>query len=81
MKKIAMAGVFLLGACSSAPPLFTSDGRATTQVSCSSGNNWAECDRRAQVICGAGGYDLLSHSETDNQRTAYIACRKPAQSY
>lgn len=83
MRKIALSGMllFTLAACSSGPPLFTPDGRPTTQVDCTGGNGWTECDRRAAVACGSGGYDLLAHDDSNNRRVAYIACRRPAQSY
>lgn len=68
-----------LGACSSAPPLFTNDGRPTQQITCNSGG-WAECQRRATVACGDGGYDTLNQSSGD-QNTMVIACKQIKRSY
>ena len=80
MKKLALLGIFALSACSSAPPLFTSDGRSTLQIDCSGGSGFGECQRRAQVACGSGGVDVLSQSDSST-RTMVIACRKTAPSY
>lgn len=81
MKKMALLGILALAGCSSAPPLFTKDGRATIQVQCPGGDaGWAECDRRAQVACGSGGYDVLNRTDS-SQRSMYIACRKQAESF
>lgn len=69
-----------LAGCGSAPPLFTADGRPTMQVSCN-GGDWSECERRARVACGDGGYDELTRSVTSDQRTLYLACRRPPATY
>ncbi|WP_429497980.1 hypothetical protein ACQUFY_16720 [Robbsia andropogonis] len=68
-----------LGACSSGPALFTSDGRPTQQISCN-GGSFVECQRRAQVACGDGGYDTLSQ-QTGQQNTMVIACKRIQRSY
>jgi len=81
MKKIALLGIVALAGCSSAPPLFTPDGRATMQVQCTGGSDWSECERRAQVACGSGGYDVLNRTDSSSNRSMYIACRKPAQTF
>ena len=82
MKKIALLGLLALAGCSSAPPLFTSDGRSTIQISCqSNGNGYAERDHRAQDACGSGGFDVLDRSDSGDQRSVYIACRKPPTTY
>lgn len=79
MKKIALLGMLALAGCSSAPPLFTSDGRATMQMQCTGGADWSECERRAQVACGSGGYDVLSRATSP--RSMYIACHRSDTSY
>ena len=76
---LAVLTISGLGACSSAPPLFTNDGRPTQQISCN-GGSFAECQRRAQVACGDGGYDTLSQRSGD-QNTMVIACKQIKRSY
>ncbi|SDV48402.1 hypothetical protein [Chitinasiproducens palmae] len=77
MKKtllLAALPVLALAGCGSAPPLFTSDGRPTTHLSCNSGG-WADCDRQAQVACGSTGYDVLQRDDSAG-RDLYVACRR-----
>ncbi|MCY0389053.1 hypothetical protein OVY01_18020 [Robbsia sp. Bb-Pol-6] len=74
-------GLLVLAGCSSAPPLFTADGRPTMQVSCNGGGDWSECERRAKVACGDGGYDELTRSIKSDQQTLYLACRRSATTY
>lgn len=63
-----------LSACSSAPPLFTDDGRPTTHLSCTSAG-WADCERQARVACGSAGYDVLQRID-QGSRELYVACRR-----
>ncbi|MGI4981868.1 MAG: hypothetical protein ACRYGL_00775 [Janthinobacterium lividum] len=74
-------GLLLLAGCGSAPPLFTADGRPTMQVGCNGGGDWSECERRAQVACGEGGYEELTRSVNSGQQTLYLACRRPPVKY
>lgn len=64
-----------LAACSSAPPLFLSDGRPTQQVQCPSAGDHDSCNQQARVQCGAGGYDTIDESDAGGTHTLVFACR------
>jgi hypothetical protein len=68
----------LLAGCSSAPTLFTPDGRATSQVSCQTpSGDYDECANQAQALCGTNGYDVLRRDSQGANRSLLIACRAP----
>jgi hypothetical protein len=67
---LAIAGA--LAACSSAPPLFSADGRPTTQVQCPAGSN--NCEEQAQAMCG-GAFDPMRTTTENGVRTLLYACR------
>jgi len=64
----------LLAACSSGPPLFLSDGRATQQVQCSSAGDRDSCSQQARAQCG-GSYDTVGQSDNGGMHTLVFACR------
>jgi hypothetical protein len=68
---LAMTGA--LAACSSAPPLFSSDGRPTTLVQCPAGSD--NCDQQAQAMCG-GAFDTMRSTTDKGVRSLLYACRK-----
>jgi len=72
---IAGALLAALSACSSAPPLFLSDGRPTVQLQCPVGDQ-NSCAQQARVRCG-GDYDTVSTSTSSDGTTFNLvfACR------
>ncbi|HEF4755203.1 hypothetical protein KTF24_02540 [Burkholderia multivorans] len=69
-----LALVVALGGCGGGAPLFTSDGRPTTQVQCT-GDSWSNCTDNARAICN-GEYDVLQQSTDSGTRSLLFACRK-----
>ena len=67
---LAMTGA--LAACSSAPPLFSADGRPTTLVQCPAGSD--NCEQQAQAMCG-GAFDAIRTSTANGVRSLLYACR------
>jgi hypothetical protein len=67
---LAMTGA--LAACSSAPPLFSSDGRPTTLVQCPAGSD--NCEQQAQAMCG-GAFDTMRTTTNNGVRSLLYACR------
>ena len=67
---LAMTGA--LAACSSAPPLFSSDGRPTTLVQCPAGSD--NCEQQAQAMCG-GAFDTMRSTTDNGTRSLLYACR------
>jgi hypothetical protein len=63
-----------LTACSSAPPLFSSDGRPTSMVQCPASGGWSNCQENARAMCG-GNYDVLDQSTDNGQNGLLIACK------
>lgn len=68
------ASAWALAGCSSAPPLFSADGRPTQMVQCPAYGGWRLCTDNARVSC-PGGYDVLDQSSADNQNSLLIACK------
>ncbi|AOR72308.1 hypothetical protein BBJ41_27410 [Burkholderia stabilis] len=68
-----MALVAGLGGCGGAP-LFTSDGRPTTQVQCT-GSDWSNCTDNARAIC-SGDFEVIQQSTDDAVRNLLFACKK-----
>ncbi|KND62356.1 hypothetical protein BVER_01548 [Candidatus Burkholderia verschuerenii] len=66
-----------LGGCSSAPPLFSADGRPTQQISCPAGGGWRNCTDNAKALC-PGGYDVIDQSTGDTSNSLLVACRAGA---
>ncbi len=74
----AMAGFALLAVlagCSSSPPLFLPDGRATTLVQCPAGSD--SCVQQARANCG-GQFDVVRQSSEEGTLSLIYAC--PARS-
>ncbi|MGV2289752.1 hypothetical protein AAHK20_13660 [Trinickia sp. YCB016] len=63
-----------LGGCGGSAPLFTGDGRVTTQVQCSSAGPWDTCLQNARGIC-QGDFDVIQQSSSGDTRTLLFACR------
>jgi hypothetical protein len=76
MRTISVFAVLLLTACSSAPSLFTSDGRPTKQIACSGASSWDDCFAQAEALCPGSGYDILARNDADTSRSILIACRR-----
>lgn len=75
---VMLAGsAWALAGCSSAPPLFSADGRPTQQIQCPAYGGWRDCMDNAKAQCPSG-YDMLQQSTESNQNTLLIAC-KPGQ--
>ncbi|WP_051390846.1 hypothetical protein [Paraburkholderia mimosarum] len=66
-----------LAACSSAPPLFLSDGRPTVQVQCAASGDHDSCTQQARARCDGAGFDAVAHSSDGDTYTLVFACRKP----
>jgi starvation-inducible outer membrane lipoprotein len=78
MKQIAalLTMTLWLAGCSSGPPLFTSDGRATQRVVCGAQDSaWQDCFAQAHAQCGGRDYDVVSRSSDGAPRSILIACR------
>ena len=63
-----------LSACSSAPPLFSSDGRPTSMIQCPTTGGWSNCQENARAMCG-GSYDVLDQGSENGQNSLLIACK------
>jgi hypothetical protein len=63
-----------LGGCGGSAPLFTGDGRATTQVQCPAAGPWDTCQQNARGIC-EGDFDVIQQSTSGDTRTLLFACR------
>jgi hypothetical protein len=63
-----------LGGCGGNAPLFTGDGRPTTQVQCPSAGPWDTCLQNARGIC-QGDFDVIQQSTGGDSRTLLFACR------
>jgi hypothetical protein len=73
---ISLAATLLaLAGCSSAPPLFSADGRPTTLIQCPSNGGWSLCTQNARVTCQGGSYDVLEQSADNGQNGLLIACK------
>ncbi|WP_144112928.1 hypothetical protein [Paraburkholderia sp. BCC1886] len=68
----AIAAIAALSGCSSSPPLFMSDGRATTLVQCPVGSD--SCVQQANASCG-GAYDTVRESRDNGTFSLIYACR------
>lgn len=69
---LSLGALLLLGACSSGPPLFLSDGRATTLVQCPVGSD--SCTQQAAASCG-GAFDVVQQSSASGTLNLIYACR------
>jgi hypothetical protein len=69
------AAMSILSACSSAPPLFSSDGRPTSLIQCPSNGGWSNCQENARAMCAGGNYDVLGQSTDNGQNGLLIACK------
>jgi len=66
----------LLTACSSAPSLFTSDGRPTQRIACGGASSWNDCFAQADALCQGAGYDVVARNNSTTDRSVLIACRR-----
>jgi hypothetical protein len=72
---VMLAGsAWALAGCSSAPPLFSADGRPTLQIQCPTYSGWSNCTDNAKALCPSG-YDVLGQSTENNQNALLIACK------
>ncbi|WP_250440826.1 hypothetical protein [Caballeronia sp. AZ1_KS37] len=72
---IMLAGsAWALAGCSSAPPLFSADGRPTQQIQCPAYGGWRNCTDNAKALC-PNGYDVLGQSTENNQNSLLVACK------
>jgi len=72
---IMLAGsAWALAGCSSAPPLFSADGRPTQQIQCPAYGGWRNCTDNAKALC-PNGYDVLGQSTEKNQNSLLVACK------
>ncbi|WP_235007708.1 hypothetical protein [Caballeronia humi] len=69
------ATVSALAGCSSAPPLFSSDGRPTTLIQCPAYGGWTLCQQNARATCQGASYDVLEQSTDNGQNGLLIACK------
>ncbi|MFM0341114.1 hypothetical protein [Paraburkholderia fungorum] len=69
---LGVGGIVLVSGCSSSPPLFLSDGRATTLVQCPSGSD--SCTQQARAACG-GDYDVVRQSNDNGTLSLLYACK------
>jgi hypothetical protein len=75
LKLLASAAlVAALGGCGGSAPLFTGDGRPTTQVQCPSAGPWDTCVQNARGIC-QGEIDVIQQSVSGDSRNLLFACR------
>jgi hypothetical protein len=63
-----------LDGCSSAPPLFSADGRPTQQIQCPAYGGWRNCTDNANALC-PGGYDVIDQSSADDKNSMLVACK------
>ncbi|TKC88071.1 hypothetical protein FAZ69_16110 [Trinickia terrae] len=63
-----------MGGCGGSAPLFTGDGRATTQVQCPAAGPWETCLQNARGIC-QGDFDVIKQSSDNGMRNLLFACR------
>jgi hypothetical protein len=70
-------GTLTLDGCSSAPPLFSADGRPTQQIQCPAYGGWRNCTDNAKALCPSG-YDVIDQSTGDSQNSMLIACKAGA---
>jgi hypothetical protein len=70
-------GALALGGCSSAPPLFSADGRPTQQINCPANGGWRNCTDNAKALCPSG-YDVIDQSTGDSSNSLLVACRAGA---
>ena len=69
---LGVGGIVFVSGCSSSPPLFLSDGRATTLVQCPSGSD--SCTQQARAACG-GDYDVVRQSNDNGTLSLLYACK------
>jgi hypothetical protein len=69
-----LLAVVSLSACSSAPPLFSSDGRPTTLIQCPAAGGLQLCQENARATC-AGDYDVIEQSSENGLNGLLIACK------
>ncbi|WP_374193441.1 hypothetical protein [Trinickia mobilis] len=70
----AVAFAAALGGCGGSAPLFTGDGRPTTQVQCPAAGPSDTCVQNARGIC-QGDIDVIQQSSGGGVRNLLFACR------
>jgi hypothetical protein len=70
----AVSAVAALAGCSSSAPLFSPDGRPTTQVQCSAAGTWDACMQQARGMCG-GAFDVVRQTTEGGVRNLLFACK------
>ncbi|WP_233837352.1 hypothetical protein [Paraburkholderia sp. ZP32-5] len=73
---LAAGTVAVLSGCSSSPPLFLPDGRATTLVQCPAGSD--SCSQQAAAGCN-GAYDVVRQTTENGTLNLIYACRAAAK--
>jgi hypothetical protein len=73
---LAAGAIVALGGCSSSPPLFLSDGRATTLVQCPVGSD--SCAQQASASCN-GAFDVVRQTSQSGTLNLIYACRATAK--
>lgn len=73
---LAAGALAMLSGCSSSPPLFLSDGRATTLVQCPAGSD--SCSQQAAAGCN-GAYDVVRQTTENGTLSLIYACRAAAK--
>lgn len=71
---VAALGAALGGCGGGGAPLFTRDGRPTTQVQCPAAGPWDACTENARGIC-EGDFDVIQQSTTNGSHDLLFACR------
>jgi hypothetical protein len=77
LSAVLTLGTLTLDGCSSAPPLFSADGRPTQQIQCPAYGGWRNCTDNAKALCPSG-YDVIDQSTGDSQNSMLIACKAGA---
>ena len=70
----ALLGALALAGCGGSAPLFTQDGRPTTQAQCAEQGGWDNCMQQARGIC-SGDFDVIQRSVAGGARNLLFACK------
>ena len=75
MRSAALAALLgALAGCGGSAPLFTQDGRPTTQAQCAEQGGWDNCMQQARGIC-SGDFDVIQRSVAGGARNLLFACK------
>lgn len=64
----------VLAGCGGSAPLFTRDGRPTTEVQCSAAGPWDNCMDNARGLCGSD-IDVIAQTEAGGAHKLLFACK------